>query len=292
MQRTALVSIVVGCLVSTAKPALTKPVNEAGRAYASGKAMLLKADFDGALEAFKAAAKAAMENQEYGQQYAMLRQVTRMRRDLPKEQDAERWLKMARALRTFYYDNGLYSEALPLDRKRNRRHQSTESAVLLAETQLALGMYSQAVEMLRALPKKQNSPRTRVLHGLALTHMGNTKEAKRTAKVPWLLKDDLGPRYFYDLARLRALSGDSKKACKALTRSFELTPPSQLGSFKAKVRECDDFNTLQSTAGFVKALKTTSKIKESSCSKGTGCGKCPQRAKCGTKSAKDDKNGP
>ena len=168
MQHKVILSLLVGCLASVVNPVLAEPANEADKAFTSGKALLLKADFAGALEAFKAAAKAGIENQEYAQQYAMLRQVTRMRSDLATEQHAERWLKMVGALRTFYYDNSLYSEALPLDRERHHRHQSTESAVLLAETQLALGMHSQAVEMLRAVPKKkQTSPRTRVLHGLA-----------------------------------------------------------------------------------------------------------------------------
>lgn len=292
MQHKVILSLLVGCLASVVDPVLAEPANEADQAFASGRALLLKADFAGAFEAFKTAAKADSENLEYAQQYAMLRQVIRMRSDLATERDAKRWLKMVGALRTFYYDNSLYSEALPLDRECHRRHHSTESAVLLAETQLALGMHSQAVEMLRAVPKKQASPRTRVLHGLALAHMEDTKQAKKIAKVPWLLKDDLGPRYFYDLARLRALTGNAKKAFKALTRSFELTPPSQLEGFKTQVRQCEVFSSLQSSAGFAKALTTNSKVKESDCSKGAGCGKCPKRAKCGTKGAENGKKGP
>ncbi len=291
MQHRVILSLLVGCLASVVDPVLAEPASEADQAFASGRALLLKADFAGALKEFKAAAKAGSENQEYAQQYAMLRQVTRMRSNLATEQDAERWLKMVGALRTFYYDNSLYSEALPLDRDRHRKHRSTESAVLLAETQLALGMHSQAVEMLRAVPKKQASPRTRVLHGLALAHMGDTKQAKKIAKVPWLLKDGLGPRYFYDLARLRALTDDAKKAFKALTRSFELTPPSQLEGFKTQVRECKDFRAIQRSSGFAKALTTSSKVKESDCSKGAGCGKCPKRAKCGTEGAENDNKG-
>ena len=289
MQRTVIMSLLVGCVVSVAVPALAEPAAEA---FAAGEALLAKADFKGALEAFRTAAKTDPENREYAQQYAMLRQVIRMRRDCPKEQDAERWLKMAAALRTFYHDHHLCAEALPLDQERHRRHRSAESAVLLAETQLASGMHSEAVELLSGLTKEQTSPRTRVLHGLALARQGQIDEAKMLAEEAGRATDEAEPHYFYDLARLQALVGDSKGAFQALIRSFELTPPSQLDAFKVEVQGCKDFNALVSTADFAEALETPSKVKESECSKGPGCGDCPMRAKCGHKSPKDGKNGP
>ena len=220
MQRIVIASFLVGCVLSGPRSALAGPEEEAAEAFVAGKALLAKADFDGALEAFETAARTAPENQEYKQQHAMLRQVIRMRRDYPKEQDAEKWLKMTGALRTFYHHHHLYSEALPLDEERHRRRRSAESAVLLAETQLALGMHSQAVEMLGGQAKEQTSPRAGVLHGLALARLGQIHEAKKLAAEPGQATDGEGPRYFYDLARLQALLGDPKGAFQALTRSF------------------------------------------------------------------------
>ena len=104
--------------------------------------------------------------------------------------------------------------------------------------------------------------------------------------------DGLGPAYFYDLARLKALTGSAKEACSALTGSFELTPPGQLETLQAKVRECRDFGQLVANPAFTHALNTPSRIKESGCSKGPACGRCPKRAQCGHERAKDDKKGP
>lgn len=265
---------------------------DAIKAFAEGKAFLAEADFAAALNSFQTAARNDGKNQEYAQQYAMLRQVLQMRRNCLKEKSTERWLKMAAALRTFYYEHGLYSEALPLDQERHQRHRSAQSATMLAETQLAMDMESQTVEMLGCLTKKETSPRTRVLHGLALARLGQTDMAKQAAEQPQQVTDDVGPRYFYDLARLRAAVEDANGATSALTHTFELTPRSQLEALKAEVKKCKDFSPLVNTPGFAQALNTPSKIDESACSQGSACGDCPQRAACGQEAGNDDKGRP
>ena len=99
-KRIVIVIYLVGFVASVATPVVARPVEDPAAAFAAGKALLAKADFDGALEAFRTAAKTNTKNQEYAQQYAMLRQVIRLRKDCLKERDAERRLKMAAALRT------------------------------------------------------------------------------------------------------------------------------------------------------------------------------------------------
>ena len=270
----------------------TETAVDASKAFAEGRAFLGRADFDAALNSFRIAAKNDDKNREYSQQYAMLRQVLRMRRDCPQEKNTERWLKIAGALRAFYYEHGLYSEALPLDQERHQRHRSAESATMLAETQLAMGMDSQTVEMLGCLTEEQVSPRSRVLHGLALAHLGETDLAKQAAGQSQQITDDVGPRYFYELARLRAAVADVNGATSALVRSLELTPPSQLEGLKAEVEKCKDFRTLVGTPGFAQALSTPSKIDESACSQGSACGNCPQQAACGKEAGEGDKGRP
>lgn len=291
MQRIVTVILLVGCVALAAGPARAGSAEDAAKAFAAGQTSLAKADFDGALKAFKSAAKKDGKNQEYAQEYTMLRQVVRMRKDCAKERNAEQWLNTAGALRTFYYDHHLYSEALPLDQERHRRQGSAESAIVLAETQLVLGMHSEAVEMLAGLPKEQASPRARVLHGLALARLGQIDEAQKLAAESPQVADDAGPRYFYDLARLGALAGDSTGAFEALTRAFELTPPSQLEAFRIEAKECKDLAAVASSADFAKVLETPSKVKESDCSTGAGCGKCPMRSKCSGNNPQDDKSG-
>ena len=88
------------------------------------------------------------------------------------------------------------------------------------------------------------------------------------------------------------MTGDPKASLAALTRSFELTPSGQLDALKVEATECKDFRAFASDAGFTEVLKTQSKVKESKCSMGPACGKCPRRAKCAGESGENQETTP
>jgi hypothetical protein len=282
MRLTTTVILMIGALAVSAAPAPATPAEMARRAYAQGQARLAAADFEAALTAFKAAARADKENPEYRQQYALLRQVIRLEKRLPKEKNTERWLQGASALHNFYHAHGLYARCIPLDEKRYKRDPGAESAILLAETQLALGLNTRPAEILAQLPEDQQTPRTRALRGLALARDGRINEAKSLADDPRKIDAEAGPRHFYELARLLALIERPQDSLYALTQAIELTPPSQLEAFKDQVRGCTDLTALGKTNEFAEVMKLSSRVQESPCSGGTGCGKCPKRAKCGS----------
>ncbi len=281
-------SSLMGCLLLLGTPCLAGPPEEAAKAFAEGKALLKKADFDAALQVFRTAARLDSDNHEYRQHYAMLRQVIRMRQQIDKEQNSDQWMQMSRALRSFYYAHQIFSAALRLDEKIHKRIASSDSAAILAETQLALGMDAAAAETLTSLKDVEATPRTNVLLGIALARQGRINEAKVLARKT-AVTNDAGPRSLYEFACLQALIGDAKGASEALSRSFELTSPSRLAAVKADAKACKDLRTLAGTAGFAGALATQSKIKESECSAGTGCGRCPMRSSCTAGSANRDK---
>jgi len=272
----------IGVIAASAGPVQAGPAEMASRAHAEGQARLAEADFAGALTAFKAAAKSDRENAEYTQDYAVLRQIMRLRESLPKEQDAERWFQGAAALTAFYHQHGLYAESLSLDEERYRRDPSTESAILLARTQLALGSNSLAAASLGALPKEHQTVQARVLLGLALARDGRTDEAKLLAADPGKVEADAGAQSFYELACVWALVARPQEALRSLTRSIELTPPSQVDDLKGRIKRCPDLQALSQTSEFAEVMKTASKVQESPCSGGTGCSKCPKREKCGS----------
>ena len=279
MRRLVCVIVVIG-LVGALAP-VVRAGSVAAEAFSAGQILLTQGDFDGALKEFKTAARKDRDNEQYAQEYALLRQVMKLRKACAKERDAEAWEKTAGALRSYYYDHGLYLEALPLDVQRFGQVLSAESAALLAETQLMLGQNDEAVELLGGLSAEHVSARTKVLQGLAQARLGNLDEARKLVQALPNATDADGSGHYYDLARLQTLLGDKASALAALTRTFELTPPSQLDALKARIGKCADFAAVAGGAEFAQVLKTESKIAESKCSSGSSCGKCPNRSKCG-----------
>jgi tetratricopeptide (TPR) repeat protein len=80
--------------------------------FANGKVALAKGEFQAALEAFKAATKADPENNEFFQEYTLLRRVMNIREQVKEETDAETWQKMSRALYNYYRQHKIEQEAL------------------------------------------------------------------------------------------------------------------------------------------------------------------------------------
>jgi hypothetical protein len=59
--------------------------------FRAGESRLAAGDLPGALQQFAQAVRADQSNQQYVQQYAMLRQVLTLRDNLPKEKDLAQW---------------------------------------------------------------------------------------------------------------------------------------------------------------------------------------------------------
>ncbi|MDY7109238.1 MAG: hypothetical protein SYC29_11445 [Planctomycetota bacterium] len=258
---------------------------QAAASFDEGRALLAQADFEGAAAAFATAAKADPQNQAYRNQYALIRRVMILRDAMEREQDNARWDAMARAIRSFYYDNAVYGEALSLDRQRHVRIGGLESATLLAETQLELDMNDETVSLLDRFEREEQTPRSRTLLGIALARLERLDEAAPIARA-CALPDGVDPALCFDLARLHCLLGEQEAASRALTRCFRTTLPSRLEAAKQRAEAHPDLRALASSAGFAAVLSTSSQISESSCSGGAGCGSCPSRSTCGGEAEK------
>ncbi len=255
-------------------PAWAEPSADGAQAFADGARLLAQADFGGALQAYRAAASADQKNQDYQNQYALLRQVIQLRQNLAQEQDPQRWNMTARALRVFYYGQRIYREALPLDQQWYDRAKSLEAAALLAETQLELGMNTEAESVLAPVSGAGANPVVRLLHGVAQARLGRLSAARTTAEQA-APAADADATQLYHAARLRALIGDREESLALLARAFAATPPSEQKSARERVQACADFSGLSQSPAFATALATASKVSESSCSLGRTCGGCP-----------------
>jgi tetratricopeptide (TPR) repeat protein len=267
----ARVSHLVACFLVCTSIGFGEQNETGAELFTRGKALLGQADFQAAAQAFRKASQADPQNQEYRRQYSMLRQVMRLRQQIDREQDSDRWWGMARSLRAYYHGHRIYSAALPLDRKIHQRRRTGESAAMLAETQLALGMLSEASTTLRSVTREQATPRTNVLLGIVHARQGRLRDAKAVAQEV-MVKESPNPRFLYELACLRALIGDAEGALQALALSFESTPSDQLEDAKTCARTCRDFESLARTPGFAKVLQTQSAVKKAGKGKGKAHG--------------------
>lgn len=273
----AALALIIQCGVTAAAQ------TDAAEQFASGKALLVKGDFQAALEAFKAATKADPDNSEYFQEYALLRRVINIREQLKDEEDAETWQKMSRALYNYYREHKISAEALAMARALHEKVDTAETAALLAEAQLLTGDNAGALAVLTKLDESARTPQTDVLHGIALAHVGRSDEAKAIATRIELPKDCDGPLCL-NAARLYALTDDSAKALAALRCAFENTPVSRLEAVKAEAKECPDLAALKTAPEYASAMETKSKV-TGGCAK--DCGKCPSKAKAGCASEKE-----
>ena len=255
----------------------------AADSFKKGNELLKQGEFMPALKAFAVAAKADRENKEYMTRFAQTRQVLVLQKRMEQEKDPQKWMTFATVLHAFYLKNDIFTAALALDTKVHEKENSPTSALMLAETQLAMEKNADAAATLAALSPeaKKTDWAIDALYSIALAREGKTDEAKKAAAAVELPKELKSGRAFL-AAGLKAIEGDNDATLAMLTTAFETTPPSRLDALKAEAKECPELTSLASTDAFATALKTESKVPESSCSGGSSCATCPSRGKCGS----------
>lgn len=271
--------VMIGSIALFTPLALAGSAEDAAKASAEGIALLKKGNFEGAKKAFAAAAKADPEKAEYRQQFSFVSRVIKLRDGLAQEKSLTKWTGTARALRNFYLRQGLINEALDISKQMNEKLKTADSAVALAEVQLKAGKAADAIGVLSSLDPKTATPYSQAFLGLAYARDGKTAEAKKVAE-KLVIPADADFNMLFTSAALYAQVGNSAKSISALTRSFEATPPSHLQAYKNVAQKSKDFASVAGTPEFEKALKTETKVKESGCSGGSDCSKCPSRGGC------------
>lgn len=259
--------------------------DNAAQSFAKGQELLKQGDFEAALSAYSNAASADEKNALYRQNYMLVKRMISMRKAIETEENAEKWAKTASALKNFYYKNHLYVELEKIAREMHSRKNTAGSATLLVDALLILNRNGDAVEVLASFDDEDLSDHAKILKGIALGRMKQVDAAKAIASdinVP----EGSSPRFLYDVARLRVVTGDTDGGMATLTTALESTAPMALASFKDFVQNTPDFAALPADANFAKVLKTASKVKESACSSGSDCGSCPSKGDCGTDDAK------
>lgn len=281
MLRARFATLILALLI-TALPSsrlFAGAVEEAQASAEQGNLLLKKADFEGALKAYAAAARADTTNTVYRRQYSVVKQVVALRAALAAEQDDAKWQLTARKLNAFYGRNGLHAEALPLSKRLHQMGKNADTAADLAGTYLALGENAAAEKVLNGSDVGTPTLLTRTLLGIALARQEKLEAARAIAAKLEVAKDT-SAGVLYNVACVKSLTGQKQEAVALLIKAFENTPPGQLAAMKAEAKTDKDLAGAVATPEFAAALKTESKVKASSCSGGPDCGQCPSQGKC------------
>jgi tetratricopeptide (TPR) repeat protein len=261
-------------LALSASAVASEATENAAATFDQGLVVLSNGDFDGAMKAFKVAAKTDPENQKYRQHVALVSRVKQVRGMLANEKDLAQWAKIAKSLRSFYGDYEIYGEALTLDTKRHAKLCTTGTGVDLADSQLEMNKNADAVKVLSSL-KKSNS-RSNVLLGIALARTGDMASAKKLAGAHASKKSD-DVQLNFDSACLNSLVGNTALAADQLTIAFEQIPADRLVKVKSYAKKRKDLAGLKA-AEYKNVWTVASKIKASD------CGSCSSAGSCGSKS--------
>ncbi len=273
----SLICVLIAVFGWAAVPAAAD--DDAARTFAQGEELLSQGEFDKALAAFSEASTQDPKAADYSAEAAILRRVLKLRDELTKEQDAEKWLVRAQALRAYYYSKNLYGEALTLDRQAHAKRSDLEGAMRLAESFIETDRNQEAAALLAGVNQKELPTTGLLLLALAQVGAGEPMDAKLRQQIEKDVSSD-DPEQILLFARLEARQGRDGQALELLKKVFEQTAESQHGVLSGKLAACSDFSSLKGDKSFSKVLETKSKIAESSCSSGKSCGGCPSRTSC------------
>lgn len=252
---------------------------DAELAYEKAQQLVAAGDLAAARKSLVTAVKSDGDNQRYVQQYLLVSQAMKLEQAMKSERDLGRWETYAQSLSLFYKNQGVLTQALPIDAAIHERLQTTDAAVQYCETLLEMEQYERAVQVLRALKSRDANTSSQALLGIALARQGSLDEALKIV-TDLRVAADADPFTLYLTARAQSVVGEGAVALATLRRCYESVPPSRLDALKTHTKECSEFAALASGAEFADVLRTQSKVPESKCSGGSSCSNCPMRGKC------------
>jgi tetratricopeptide (TPR) repeat protein len=244
-----------------------------------GLALLRQGNFQGAMTACAQAYRLDPDNPTSLKLLMAVRSMVMTREALASVEEPARWERYARTLRTLYVTYRVHGELLPLDTQLHTRLGTAETAVLLAGTQLQQGLDREAAELLSGLEEPQRSLHARILEGIARARLGEQEQASALLAQS-SLPESPGPGVLFDMARLTSLLGQPEQALGHLRGALAGTPPSDLEELRRQAKQSGDLAAARDHDGFADALATASKVAQSSCSGGSGCGSCSMRDSC------------
>jgi tetratricopeptide (TPR) repeat protein len=234
-------------------------VCDEGTDYQRGLQLIQSGQLDESVLFFQKAIRIEPDNLELQKEFNNLRQIIKIRRELPTEKNAVQWSIRAERLRRFYIEYRVVSEHLKLVLEVHRRAETLAHAIDVIDAFLMAEQYQAALDFLLSQKQPDQILPLQVEKARIYYKAGEKDHARKIVRsIP---SDQLNSsETLFRLARVQSLTLQHASAVKTLKRCFELTPSLILPSIKKDAEKCPEFVSILNSAEFLEVMGTHSLI--------------------------------
>jgi tetratricopeptide (TPR) repeat protein len=227
--------------------------------YQRGLRLIQSGQLEEAVSFFQHALRLEPDNLQLQKEFNDLRQIVKLRQELPKEKNAIQWSIDAERLRRYYAKYQVVSEHLNLVLEVHRRVDSIAHAIDVIDTFLMAKQYQEALDFTLAQKQPQQIIPLQIEKARIYYEAGEKEYARKIVRSIPFEKLNV-PESLFRLARIQSRTSQYASAVKSLKRCFELTPPNILPLIKKEAEKCAEFQSILSSSEFIEVLATRSLI--------------------------------
>jgi tetratricopeptide (TPR) repeat protein len=234
-------------------------VCDEGTDYHRGLKLIEAGQLEESVLFFQKAIRVEPDNIELQKEFNTLRQIIKLRLELPAEKNAIQWSIGAERLRRYYTKYHVVSEHLNLVLEVHRRVGTISNAIDVIDAFLTAEQYQEALDFTLSQKQPDQVIPLQIEKARIYYRAGEKEHARKIVRsIP--LEQLTSPESLFRLARVQSMTLQHASAVKSLKRCFELTPPNILPLIKKEAEKCSDFEPLLSSSEFSEAMAIRSRI--------------------------------
>ncbi|MDR0338219.1 MAG: hypothetical protein LBI18_14145 [Planctomycetaceae bacterium] len=211
------------------------------------------------IPSFQEALRIEPNNSELQKEFNTLRQIIKLRRELPKEKNATQWSIGAEYLRRYYLKHQVVSEHLNLALEIHRRVGTVSRAIDVIDAFLMAEQYQEALDFTLSQKQPDQILPLQIEKARIYYQAGEKEHARKIVRsIPF--EKLTSPESLFRLARIQSMTLQYASTVRSLRRCFELTPPNILPLIKKEAEKCVEFKPILSSSEFTEVMATRSQI--------------------------------
>jgi tetratricopeptide (TPR) repeat protein len=227
--------------------------------YQHGLQLIQSGQLEESILFFQKAIRIEPDNIELQKEFNHLRQIIKLRRELPTEKNIIQWSIGAERLRRYYIKYHVISDHLDLVLEIHRRIGTISHAIDVIDAFLLAEQYQEALDFVLSQKQPEQIFPLQIEKARIYYEAGEKEHARKIIRSIPLEKLN-SPESLFRLARVQAMTLQYASAVKSLKRCFELTPPNILPLIKKEAEKCSEFESILSSSEFTEAMATRSLI--------------------------------